>query len=98
MNRLLQHACQRLVAAYSTHPPALPVQAWVAVAAFAAVSLPLGLQNDTLQIKVEKRMAVWAKVRVVPWSGCAFVFVPNGTGTICDLGLMTRALGTCSTP
>jgi hypothetical protein len=61
---LLRHALLRVAAAYRTVPPSLDPQAWMYVATFAAIAVPLGLWSGVLQLKVDKRPAKWLEVRV----------------------------------
>lgn len=59
----LTRAWARVAAAYNTVPPSLDPQAWVYVATFAAIVLPIGLLSGVLQFKVERRPAKWLEVR-----------------------------------
>eukprot|EP00879_Flechtneria_rotunda_P005014 GHRR01005290.1.p1 GENE.GHRR01005290.1~~GHRR01005290.1.p1 ORF type:complete len:176 (+),score=28.40 GHRR01005290.1:139-666(+) len=65
MSHIFNHALQRVVAAYNTVPPTLDPRAWVCIATFTAIIIPLGVLTGILQLKVEKRPAKWLEVLFV---------------------------------
>jgi hypothetical protein len=62
MSQLIDVAWQRARAAYSTVPPALDPTAWLYIATFAALAIPIGMFTGVLNFKIEKRPSKWLEV------------------------------------
>lgn len=62
MSQFVNHAWQRVQAAYSTVPPALDPTAWLYIGTFAALAVPIGMFTGVLNFKVEKRPSKWLEV------------------------------------
>jgi hypothetical protein len=62
MSQFVDVAWQRVKAAYSTVPPALDPTAWLYIATFAALAIPIGMFTGVLNFKIEKRPSKWLEV------------------------------------
>jgi hypothetical protein len=63
MSQIVDLALQRVKAAYSTVPPALEPTAWLYIATFVALVIPIGMLTGVLNFKIEKRPSKWLEVR-----------------------------------